>query len=169
MLSVLGEFIEQRISSIPENCDLPKLLGLFLSITQSPSFCISIPILVTWTRLLRSETIATSATVTPLIAPLLELCSSRLVRYESLPEDSDDPCMIFLLEDIDTIPERHAFLGNYRRYSVQIIESIVRRKQSDALYHILGQVANSMEHLYDGNAPFSCKSSFLRILSKKLI
>jgi len=70
-------------------------------------------------------------------------------------EESDDPSLIFLLEDIDTIPERHAFLGNYRRYSVQIIEFIVRQKQSEAIYHILSQVDQSMQHLYDGQQPFS--------------
>jgi exportin-5 len=155
MMSNLGNFIEQKISAIPEDCDLSNLLNLFLSIAQSQSFVISIPVLVTWTRLLRSETIAGSPPINPLIAPLLELCSSRLIRYESLPEDYDDPSLTFLLEDIDTIPERHAFLGNYRRYSVQIIELIVRQKQSEAIYHILSQVNHSLEHIYDGQPSFN--------------
>lgn len=154
-MSNLGSFIEQKLSAIPEDCDLPNLLGLFLAIAQSPSFVVSIPILVTWTRLLRSDTIGDSATMTPLIAPLLELCSSRLIRYENMPEETNDPSLIFLLEDIDTIPERHAFLGNYRRYSVQIIEYIVRQKQSEAIYHILGQVDQAMQHLYDGQPSFA--------------
>lgn len=158
MMSNLGSFIEQKISAIPEDCDLPNLLNLFLSIAQSQSFVISIPILVTWTRLLRSDTIGGSPTINPLIAPLLELCSSRLIRYENIPEDSDDPSLVFLLEDIDTIPERHAFLGNYRRYSVTIIEYIVRQKQSEAIYHILSQVDNSMQRLYDGQPPFNVAS-----------
>jgi exportin-5 len=72
-----------------------------------------------------------------------------------MPEESEDPSLIFLLEDIDTIPERHAFLGNYRRYSIQIIEYIVRQKKSEAVYHILGQVDQAIQRLYDGQAPFS--------------
>jgi exportin-5 len=155
MISTVGNYIEQKISAIPEDCDLPNLLSLFLSIAQSQSLVISIPVLVTWTRLLRSETIGGSPTMTPLIAPLLELCSSRLLRYENMPEDSEDPSLIFLMEDIDTIPERHAFLGNYRRYSTQVIEFIVRQKQSEAIYHILSQVDSSMHHLYDGQSPFA--------------
>ncbi|KAI9743344.1 MAG: hypothetical protein M1818_003190 [Claussenomyces sp. TS43310] len=147
MLSLLGNFIVQMTSAIPENCDLPKLLDLFLLIAQSQSLVVSIPILVTWTRLLRSETIGASPTVTPLVGPLLDLCSSRLVRYESLPEDAEDLSMLFLLEDIDTIPERHAFLGNYRRYSIQIIESIVLWKHSEAIYYILNFTMQSMEVL----------------------
>jgi len=154
-MSNLGSFIEQKISAIPEDCDLPNLLNLFLAIAQSQSFVISIPVLVTWTRLLRSETIGGSPTINSLIAPLLELCSSRLIRYELLPEDSEDPSLVFLLEDIDTIPERHAFLGNYRRYSTQIIELIVRQKQSEAIYHILTQADHAVQHLYDGQPSFN--------------
>lgn len=155
MVSNLGNFIESKISALPEACDLPSLLNLFLVIAQSESSVISIPVLVTWTRLLRSETIGSSPTVAPLIAPLLELCSGRLMRYESMPEDLDDSTLIFLLEDIDTVPERHAFLGNYRRYCAQIIELVVRRKKSEALYHILGHVDQALQHLYDGQAPFT--------------
>ncbi|EPE34431.1 ARM repeat-containing protein [Glarea lozoyensis ATCC 20868] len=155
MISNLGSLIEQKNSAIPEDCDLPNLLNLFLAITQSQSFVVSIPLLVTWTRLLRSETIGGSPTMSPLIAPLLELCSSRLIRYDSMPDDTDDPSFVLLLEDIDTIPERHAFLGNYRRYSTTIIELIVRQKQSEAIYHILGQIDNSLQHLYDGQPSFN--------------
>lgn len=157
MISNLGSFIESKVSAIPKDCDLPNLLHLFLVIAQSQSFVISIPLLVTWTRLLRSDTIGNSPTLNPLIAPLLELCSSRLLRYESLPEDYDDPSLIFLLEDIDTIPERHAFLGNYRRYSITIIEAIVRQKRSEAIYHILGRVDQNMRQLYEGQPPFTSK------------
>lgn len=105
----------------------------------------------------------------PLIAPLLEMCSSRLIRYESMPEDSENPSLSFLLEDIDTIPERHAFLGNYRRYSAQIIELIVRQKRSEAILHILGQVDQAMRSLYVGQAPFSGKFSPSRGGRVKLI
>jgi exportin-5 len=155
MISNLGSFIEQKISAIPEDCDLPNILNLFLAITQNQSFVLSIPVLVTWTRLLRSDTIGSSPTMTPLIAPLLELCSSRLIRYDHMPEDTDDASLVFLLEDIDTVPERHAFLGNYRRYCSTIIELVVRQKQSEAIYHILGQIDQSIQHLYDGQPAFS--------------
>ncbi|KAL3426143.1 nuclear import and export protein [Phlyctema vagabunda] len=155
MMSNLGSFIEQKSSAIPEDCDLPNLLSLLLAIAKDQSLLVSIPVLVTWTRLLRSETIGSSPTMNPLIAPLLELSSSRLIRYENLPEDTDDPSLILLLEDLDTLPERHAFLGNYRRYCSSVIELIVRQKQSEAIYHILLKVESSMEHLYDGQPPFS--------------
>lgn len=141
---------------MPQTVDLPNLLNLFFSIVQNKSFVVAIPVLVTWTHLLRSETITEKAT--HLIAPLLQLCSSRLVRYEQLPEDSEDPSLVLLLDDIDTIPERHAFLGNFRRYNVAVIEQIVRRRTTDAVHHILGQVWQTVEHLYDNAPSFSIQN-----------
>ncbi|KAF7912211.1 uncharacterized protein EAF01_001232 [Botrytis porri] len=158
MMSNLGVFIESKITAIPESCDLSNLLNLFLAIAQSQSLVVSIPIILTWTKLLRSPIIGGSSFITPLIAPLLELSSSRLIRYENMPDDCEDPEYLFLQEDIDTQPERHAFLGNYRRYCSQIIELVVRQKQSEAIYHILSQVDNSLQHLYDGCPPFSVEN-----------
>ncbi|KAJ0384835.1 hypothetical protein COL922a_007566 [Colletotrichum nupharicola] len=90
---------------------------------------------------------------THLVGPLLEVCGSRLIRFENLPEDTHDPTFLFLMEDTDTVPERHAFLGNYRRFSTQVIETIVQLKLSDAVYHILGQAEQVLQHLYDGHPP----------------
>ncbi|RYP30079.1 hypothetical protein DL767_006430 [Monosporascus sp. MG133] len=122
----------------------------------SESLLVSIPILITWTRLLSHRSLGPSISDIPaFVGPLLELCSSRLIRYESLPEDAQDPTLIFLLEDTDTIPERHAFLGNYRRFSSNVIEAIVQLKLSDAMQHILTQTQNILEHLYDNEPAFN--------------
>jgi exportin-5 len=132
------------------------LLQLLLLITQSQSLIVSIPVLVTWTRLLNHSALGPNIAATPaVIGPLLEVCSARLIRYESLPEDSEDPTLRLLFEDTDTVPERHAFLGNYRRYSSQVIETIVYLKISDAMQHILGQTENVLAHLYDDSPSFS--------------
>lgn len=96
--------------------------------------------------------------VTGLIAPLLEICMERLVRWENLPEDSDNPTVTFLNEDIDTVPERHAFVGNYRRYCSSVIETIVQKRPHDALPHILSRVDFTLNNLYDGVAPFTGKT-----------
>ncbi|KAI9841115.1 MAG: hypothetical protein M1838_003702 [Thelocarpon superellum] len=146
--------VESRPHLIPESSDLPAFLNLLLEMLASQSLTISIPILHTWTRLLRSDVIGGSDTMLPLIGRLLEICSQRLVRYESFPEDSEDPAILYLNEDLDTQPERHAFLGNYRRYCVQVVEIIVRRKPFEAMYHVLGQVDHSLQTLYHEQPPF---------------
>lgn len=149
MLSCLGSYLDRRFSSLPPGVDVQKFVEFLLQVVQSESLVVSIPVLVTWTRLLNHRSIGPLIADTPLIGPLLEVCSSRLIRYESLPEDTQDSSYLFLLEDTDTIPERHAFLGNYRRYSSQVIETIVQLKLVDAFRHILSQGDNLLHHLYD--------------------
>ena len=153
MLSSLGDYFDRKYSKLVADAARDEFLQLLILVVQSQSLMVSIPVLVTWTRLLGNRLIGTSPLVTPMIGPLLETCSSRLVRYENLPEDTQDPTFLFLLEDTDTVPERHAFLGNYRRYSSQIIEVIVQLKLVDAVSHILNRTDDVLQHLYDGQPP----------------
>lgn len=153
MLSSLGDYFDRKFGKLPADAAREEFLQLLILVVQSQSLMVSIPVLVTWTRLLGNRVVGTSQFVTPMIGPLLETCSSRLVRYENLPEDTQDPTFLFLLEDTDTIPERHAFLGNYRRYSSQIIEAIVQLQLVDAVSHILGRTEDILQHLYDGHPP----------------
>ncbi|ORY67085.1 armadillo-type protein [Pseudomassariella vexata] len=158
LVSFLGNYMDRRFAALPndpERVDFQGFLQLLLLVTQSQSLIVSIPVLVTWSRLLGHKSIGPSIAALPaFIGPLLEVCGSRQFRYDSLPEDTQDPTFLFLLEDTDTIPERHAFLGNYRRYSSQVIENIVRLQVVDAIQHILGQTENILEHLYDGQPRF---------------
>ncbi|KAI9839739.1 MAG: hypothetical protein M1837_002027 [Sclerophora amabilis] len=148
LMSLLGQCVDEKPFLIHENNDLQGFLSLLLEITSSDSLAVSIPILSIWVRVLRADIFGDSEAITRLIGPLLELCSQRLIRYESLSADSKDPTYLFLSEDIDTMPERHAFLGNYRRYCVQAVETIVRRKPFEAIYHILGQVDQLLHDVY---------------------
>lgn len=165
MVSKIGNFLESYEKVTPQTMDLPNLLDLFFSIVQNKSFVVAIPVLVTWTHLLRSEAITSKAN--NLIAPLLQLCSARLIRYEEFPDSGplEDPSMALLFEDIDTQPERHAFLGNFRRYNVAVIEQIVRRRTTDAVYHILSQVWQTLEHLYENVPSFRIENYSTRSIA----
>ncbi|KAI0969130.1 armadillo-type protein [Xylaria arbuscula] len=157
LMSYLGNYLERRFSALrtdSSEVDLMGFLQLLLLITQNQSLVVSIPVLVTWCRLLSHNSMGPNIAATPaVIGPLLEVCSTRLIRYESFPEDSEDPIIRLLFEDTDTVPERHLFLGNYRRYASQVIETIVHLKVSDAMQHILGQTENVLAHLYDDSPP----------------
>ncbi len=155
MLCSLGNYLDRKFSAIPHQTNIQGFLELLMRVAQSESLVVSIPILLTWTRLLSHRSLGPAAAEMPLIVNLLELCSRRLIRYESFPEDSTDPVYVLLVEDTDTIPERHAFLGNYRRYSSSIIESIVHLKMSDAFSHILGRTEAALNTLYDGQPPLN--------------
>ncbi|KAH0542112.1 hypothetical protein FGG08_003492 [Glutinoglossum americanum] len=158
MISHLGNFIEQKPLLIPVGSDMPGFLNLMLNIMNHQSMTVSLPVLSTWVKLLRSDTTGQSDAFNPLVGSLLDICSRRLIKYESLPEDSDDPSLVFLLEDIDTMPERHAFVGIYRRYCVQVVETIVKRRPFDAMCHILAQTSHSLKTLYDGQPTFQAET-----------
>jgi exportin-5 len=153
MLSCLGNYIDRKYSVANESADFNAFLHLLLHVVQNQSMIVSIPVLVTWQRLLGNRYIGPRSIESDLIGPLLDLCCARQLRYENLPADSEDATYLFLMEDTDTMPERHAFVGNYRRYSANLIETVVQLKVSDAFSHILSQTEDVLQHLYDGQPP----------------
>ncbi|KAF2728249.1 ARM repeat-containing protein [Polyplosphaeria fusca] len=150
----LGVYVEQRSTHISTGSDLQGLFNLLYDVLRNPSLIVSIPSLHCWTKLLRSRSVRDSEIVTSKLGGLLSTCCERLVRYEAFPDDSDDVTVLFLNEDIDTVPERHAFLGNYRRFCVEVIELLVRRMPVDAMEHILGQASTTFQALYSDGLVF---------------
>lgn len=150
----MGLFIEQKPQSIPDGSDFAGILGFLYDIMRNPSLVVSIPVLHCWTKLLRSRLIREHETIQSMIGGLLETSCTRLIRYESLPEDTEDITLQFLNEDIDTVPERHAFLGNYRRFCADVIETLVRWKPVEATEHILTQATELLQNLYQGQPAF---------------
>jgi exportin-5 len=158
MLSCLGDYFQRKFSKVPQDCAGAEFLQLLIQVVQNQSLMVSIPVLVTWTKMLAHRNLGPSDMINPVIGPLLEVCSSRLFRYENLPQETSDPTLLFLLEDTDNLPERHAFLGNYRRYSSQVIEAVVQLKLKDAIAHLLGRTEQVLQNLYEGQPPLDSKS-----------
>ncbi|PGH29705.1 exportin-5 [[Emmonsia] crescens] len=155
LMSYIAGFLEEKNFDFHKDIDLATFFPFLVNILQHPSLTVSIPILHSWSRLLASSKITSLDVIHGLIAPILETCTQRLVRYETLPEDTNDPTIIFLNEDIDTIPERHAFVGNYRRYCAQTIELIVYQRPHDAIPHILARADYVLNNLYNAVGPFN--------------
>lgn len=159
MVFNIGRFLEERPALIPQDSDLSSFFNLLLSILRNQSLHVSIPILHLWTKLLKSASISNLTFVAAVTGDLLEVCSQRLLKYEALPEDSTMPSIVFLNEDVDNIPERHAFLGNYSRFCNEIVGIIVQKQPFDALYHILGQADQVLSNLFEGEPAFQGKKA----------
>ncbi|KAJ5930247.1 hypothetical protein N7466_005740 [Penicillium verhagenii] len=138
--------------------DLPTFFNFMVNIMRHESLTVSIPVLHLWSRLLAINKIGRLDFVVAQTPNLLNICTQRLIRWESLPTDSDNPTVQFLVEDIDTIPERHAFVGNYRRYCSSIIETITFKRPHEAVTEILGRVDGNLDNLYNGAEPFSMET-----------
>ncbi|KAJ5111277.1 hypothetical protein N7532_001812 [Penicillium argentinense] len=159
MVSYIAACLEDKqfLQDTMNRLDLPRFFNFMVNIMQHQSLTVSIPALHLWSKLLSITKIAMSEFVLELTPSLLNICTQRLIRWESLPADSDDPTVQFLVEDIDTLPERHAFVGNYRRYCSSIIESVTRIRP-EAVRDILNQVDENLNNLYSGLEPFTIQT-----------
>ena len=137
---------------------LHDFLKLLTTVLASQSLSVSMPALISWSRLLKIRTFMDSAVVDSFIGPVLEICSSRLVRFELLPEGTEEPIILFLNEDLDSVPELHAFLGNYRRYCVSVIQMVICRRLCQGLPFSLDTVEQTLQGLSQNEPPFDGES-----------
>jgi exportin-5 len=156
VLSVMADAVAGHPQLTHSGLDVNALFNLLTGVLQSESLIVSIPVLHSWTKLLAVQDTAIIDMVMQALGVLLRTCSARLLNYEALPEDLDDPILQFLNEDFDTMPERHAFLGNYRRYCINVIETISRQRPLEALEHVLTQARSLLgEGPYTGGCGFN--------------
>ncbi|KAH0609395.1 uncharacterized protein H6S33_012881 [Morchella sextelata] len=162
MVANLASFVEEKANLMLPETDLSEFMKLLFEITSHNSLAVSIPVLNVWTRIVKKDILSEHEAVLPLIPGLLELVTSRLMRYEVMEDDSN-PILLFLNEDLDTIPERHAFLGNYRRFCQSIVESMVRKRPFEAFPYIMSQAENSLTGIYSRSPSVNleeyCKNS----------
>ena len=155
VISIMADAVAAHPQLTHNGLDVNFLFNLLTGVLQSESLIVSIPVLHSWTKLLAVQDTAIIDMVMQALGVLLQTCSARLLNYEALPEDLDDPILQFLYEDFDTMPERHAFLGNYRRYCINVIETISRQRPLEALEHVLTQTRTLLdEGPYTGGRGF---------------
>jgi len=146
VVSILADSLAAQPDLVQMNLDLDSFFNLLTGILQSESLIVSIPVLHSWVKLLAVQEVKIIDLVMKALGVLLETCSTRLLNYEALPEESDDAIVRFLYDDFDTMPERHAFLGNYRRYCTTVIETIARQRPLEALEHVLTQMRSMLDN-----------------------
>ncbi|KAJ6157769.1 hypothetical protein N7470_005361 [Penicillium chermesinum] len=149
---------ERVLRQIMHRLDLPGFFDFMINIMQNESLVVSIPALHLWSRLLTINKLNELDFVVAQTPNFLNICTQRLIRWKSLSTDSDNPTVQFLIDDIDTVPERHAFVGNYRRYCSSIIESITLKRPKEAVSEILAKIDTNLDSLYDGVEPFSMQT-----------
>lgn len=69
------------------------------------------------------------------------------------------PIIAYLNEDFETLPELHAFLGNYRRYCISVIEGIACAMPQEAVTYVLEQTTQIVDSIcQEFCPPFTSKS-----------
>ncbi|EWC45906.1 hypothetical protein DRE_04913 [Drechslerella stenobrocha 248] len=147
MVGNLGNTVEEKYTSMPPDADISEFLVLLFEFAKQESLIVSQHNVSAWARILRKEGLRDHPAVHALAPQLIQFCDDRLLRYELLPPDSRNASYLFLFEDFETMPERHAFLGNYRRYLSSIIDSLVRRRPFDVFPFILQNLDTSINQM----------------------
>lgn len=155
MLSILGDAAAQNPQLLEGEAERFAFLDLLLSVFQSQSLLVSIPILHSFTRLLQPQDSPVAKIINQRAGLFVQICTARMLKYESLPADSQDPAMLYLNEDFENLPELHAFLGNYRRYCVSIIETIGQTVPRESLEYILDESASMLQKVSETLGPSS--------------
>ena len=158
MLHNAGRYIKEASEQPFGTSNTADFLQLLLQVLRNDSLHVSIPALHIWVQILASPVSGAWEQTLACIAPLLEICSQRLIRWELLPTESNIPTINFLNEDIDTVPERHAFLGNYSRFCKDVVDGVVEKRPHEAFSYILSQANTSFHELLDSQPPLDAHS-----------
>ena len=158
MLHNAGRYIKEAPEQPFGASNTADFLQLLLQVLRNDSLHVSIPALHLWVQILASPVSGAWEQTLACIAPLLEICSQRLIRWELLPTESNIPTINFLNEDIDTVPERHAFLGNYSRFCKDVVDGVVEKRPHEAFSYILTQANTSFHELLEGQPPLDANS-----------
>ncbi len=151
MISHLGHLLTLnplriRMKDKPDPADIASLYPLFIAVTSNPSMSVSIHCLELWAHFVRHNK-PWSMIEAEHYNSLLEICRQRLVRYEVLPEGFQDDTWLFLQEDFDTITERHTFVGNYRKYCVEVVNQMIPRYPLAVTTHLLDEAKTLIGNL----------------------
>ena len=151
MISHLGHLLTLnplriRMKDNPDPADIASLYPLFIAVTSNPSMSVSIHCLELWAHFVRYNK-PWAMIEAEHYNSLLEICRQRLVRYEVLPEGFQDDTWLFLQEDFDTITERHTFVGNYRKYCVEVVNQMIPRYPLAVTTHLLDEAKTLIGNL----------------------
>ncbi|KIY02972.1 uncharacterized protein Z520_01437 [Fonsecaea multimorphosa CBS 102226] len=119
--------------------DLFPFLRFLTMVAGHESLIVSIPVVHSWAKMLEVASWRAVPAVSQCIGPLLEVASQRLMQYDQLPDDTQEPVVIFVNEEIELFPERHGFFLNYRRLCAAVIEWICFAQLEDALHAVMSR------------------------------
>lgn len=139
---------------------IPKVSGLLdddthaltfyhfvIEILKSNSLLVSIPVLHSIAQTLEYREPKIRSTIDQSAGQIFDTCVERLIRFESLPKDTEHAILSYLREDFETLPELHAFLGNYRRFCTKVTEHLSQEQPIQALNYLLQQSKQTLDNV----------------------
>jgi exportin-5 len=155
LVSLLSDLMVRFSPPGPASLEPLAFLHFLILIAQHQSPIVSIPGVHAWVKLLEMPSWRRDPAVASCVAPLLDVVCSGLIQYDQLPDDTDEPAVIFVSEEIEIFPEKQGFYLNYRRLNASVIEWICYTHLEQALDFILAQVSVTLDETQHSDASFS--------------
>ncbi|PNS21929.1 hypothetical protein CAC42_527 [Sphaceloma murrayae] len=140
VLAAIGDSVARFPTLFESEAQVTAFYDLSTNVFQSDSLLVSIPVLHSLSNAIATKHKEIRSILQQADSLLMDTCLVRLIRFESLPQETQHPILEYLHEDFETLPELHAFLGNYRRYCTQVIETISQERPTEALSYLLQQM-----------------------------
>ncbi|PSK50357.1 hypothetical protein B9Z65_301 [Elsinoe australis] len=153
VLAAIGDAVARFPSLFESESQIMSFYDLSANVFQSDSLLISIPVLHSLSNAISTKHKEIRAILQQADSVLMDTCLVRLIRFESLPQETTHPILNYLHEDFETLPELHAFLGNYRRYCNKVIETISQERPTEALAYLLQQMKDMFNTVNSLKAP----------------
>lgn len=135
--------------------NMSPFLEFMVEICQHESLIVSIPTVHAWTKILVSGKWRKSSSVAACVGPLLQFASQRTIQYDLMGDDSDEPAVVFVNDEIEISTERSGFFTNYRRLCYQMIELICYTHMDQAIPYLLSQVDAKLDQLQQADNTFN--------------
>ncbi|OAP58493.1 hypothetical protein AYL99_07583 [Fonsecaea erecta] len=140
LMSMLADHMCQYKPPDVGTLDLFPFLRFLTTVAANESLVVSISVIHSWVKMLEVPSWRMTSAVSQCIGPLLEVASQRLMQYDQFPEDTQDPVVVIMNEEIELFPERQGFFWNYRRLCSAVIEWICFAQLEDAIHAVLSRV-----------------------------
>jgi exportin-5 len=155
MISYLAGLLVHTSHDYIVDQDTSVFLEFMVEICQHESLIVSIPTTHAWVKILGSGKWRKSSSVAACVGPLLQFACQRTIQYDLLGDDSDEPAVIFVNDEIELSTERAGFFLNYRRLCYQIIELICYTHMTQAIPYLVSQVDAELDALQKIDSVFS--------------
>ncbi len=147
LMSLLSDHMCQFAPPDVGSLDLGPFLHLLIAMAEHDSLIVSIPVVHSWVKLLEVPSWRKAPVVLQCIGPLLQVSSQRLIQYDQLPEDTQNPVVIFVNEEIELFPERQGFYLNYRKLCSAVVEWICYAQLEEAMQAVLKRADELLDEI----------------------
>jgi exportin-5 len=162
LVSLLADLLIRLEPPDQSVLDASAFLKFMITIARHDSLIVSIPAVHSWDRICGNQHWRRNPVVSDCVSELLQVISPRVVQYDQLPEDTEEPAVIFVNEEIEIFPERQGFYLNYRRLCSQVVEWVCYIHLEQAVHFVLSQVDTALLTIQQQDSSFN-PADFRRI------